>query len=92
MDERVEVFEDDEEEDAPTDELDLELAALSSPSSSPLPPTQHPAPGPHHDWTLGLNLTWSARMLMGDRRQARGRGEDGQGALRMLQAVDTQPP
>ena len=88
----VSVFEDDKEEDTPTDELDLELASPSSPSSSPLSPTQHPAPGPHHDWTLRLNLTWSARMLMGDRRQARGRGEDGQGALHLLQAADTQPP
>ena len=68
----VSVFEDEVEEDALADELDLELASLSFPSFSPPSPTLYPVPGLHHDWMVGLNLAWLARMLRGDRRGMQG--------------------
>ena len=85
----VSVFEDEVEEDVLADELNLELASLSSPSLSPPSPTQHPAPGPHHDWMFGLNLAWLARMLRDDRQGCR---EYGQGVHCLLQDADMQPP
>ena len=56
---------------------------LPSTHSPPPPlPSHQPQPQDREDWTLGLNLAWSAGMLMGDER-GDGRGRAGRTGARM---------